>query len=231
MSFFHPTEPIIRRKQEDLDVQDLKGLLQVNWKLGQKTLISNVYTRIDQVFLIWGWTTLIIFAIAQFMPVSWTIQAYWWSALTVVGTLGMVALTRCWVRIEQVSWLLYGWATLMVAGLGLTNFGIFWGRPEILLNLCPLWLTVCGLGYFLTAFALRSRAFLLSGLIHVLGIFLLSQFSALQFLTTGLIMAGTMLFLAETQWDMRPPVESQFLTVRELEFNREQQKKRNRNSR
>ncbi|MGC9526525.1 MAG: hypothetical protein ACP5D7_13400 [Limnospira sp.] len=231
MSFFHPTEPIIRRKQEDLDVQDLKGLLQVNWKLGQKTLISNTYTRIDQVFLIWGWMTLIIFAIAQFMPISWTTQAYWWSALTLFGTLGMVALTRCWVRIERVSWLLYGWAILMAAGLGLTNFGIFWGRPEILLNLCPLWLTVCGLGYFLTAFALRSRTFLLSGSIHISGIFLLSYFPTWQFLTTGLIMAGTMLFLAETQWDMRPPIDSPFLTVQELAFNRQQQKKRNRNFR
>ena len=230
MDFFNPTEPIIRQKQDHLDVQDLKGLLKLNWKLGNKTLISNAYTRIDQVFLIWGWMTLVIFAIAQFMPISWTTQAYWWSALTVFGTLGMVALTRWWVRIEQVSWLLYGWTVLMAVGLGLTNFGIFWGQSQILLNLCPLWLVVCGVGYFLTAFALRSRAFFVAGLIHVLGIFLLSVFPMWQFLTTGLIMAGTMLFLAETQWDMRPPVESPFLTLQELAFNREQQNKRRLNS-
>ena len=226
MTIFQPTEPIIRVKQQHLDVQDLKGLITINWKIGNRTLFSGVYTRIDQVFLLWGLISLIIFITAQFFPISWIDQAYYWSGLTLLATVGMIGLTYCWVRIERVTWLVYCWALLMFAGIGLTNFGIFLGRPSILANLCPLWLTVCGLGYLATGIALVSRSFTLAGLLHFLAIFLLPYAIGWQFLITGMILAGTLIFFAEVQWDMRPPIESPFLTVEQLAFNREHHRRR-----
>jgi hypothetical protein len=225
MSFFNPTEPPIRAKQEQLDVQDVKGLWKINWEIGDFGKICRFYTRIDQVFLIWGLCTFIIFTIAQFLPVSWTTQAYCWSVLTLVGTLTMVALTHYWSRVEQVTWLVYWWVMLMLVGLGLTNFGIFWGWGTILLNLCPIWLALSALGYWGTAIALRSRAFTWAGGVHLLAIFLLPLVTW-QFLTTGLIMGGTLLFFAEVQWDMNSLMESPLLTLEQLAFNREQQRRR-----
>ncbi len=226
MSFFHSTEPIIRIKQQDLDVQDLKGLLKIQLKIGDLTLFSGFYTRIDQVFWLWAVSTLIIFMIAQFFPISWISQAYWWSVLTVVATLAMGALAYCWVRVEQVTWIIYWWALLMFGGLGLTNFGIFWGWSSLLPHLCPLWLMLCALGYFGTAWGLRSRAFILAGLFHLLGMVIIPYVGGWQFFTTGAIMSGTLLLLAEFQWDMSTPIESKLLTVEELSFNQDQHRKR-----
>ncbi|MBD2482901.1 hypothetical protein H6G57_12870 [Planktothrix sp. FACHB-1365] len=226
MSFFHPTEPIIRSKQNHLDIQDLKGLLKINLKFGNITLLSSFYTRIDQVFLLWGWISLIIFAIAQFLPISWITQAYWWSILTIVGTIGMMALSYYWVQVERLTWMVYWWVALMVLGLGLTNLGIFWGWSEILMNLCPLWLGLCALGYLGTGIGLHSRAFLIAGFIHFWGIFLLPYFIGWQFLISGLILGGTLLFFAEVQWDMRSQIESYLLTAEEMAFNQEQHQRR-----
>jgi hypothetical protein len=54
MSFFNASEPLIRRKQEALDLQDLQGLLRLRWRVGPVNLFSLLYTRIDQVFVVWG---------------------------------------------------------------------------------------------------------------------------------------------------------------------------------
>ncbi|HAJ63681.1 MAG TPA: hypothetical protein DCP31_34325, partial [Cyanobacteria bacterium UBA8543] len=89
MSFFNPSEPIIRSKQESLDFQDRQGLLRIHLELGNKTLISAFYTRIDQVFILWGFISAIIFVSAQFVPISWVIQAGFWSVLTLFGTVAM----------------------------------------------------------------------------------------------------------------------------------------------
>lgn len=226
MAFFNPTEPIIRSKQPELDIQDLKGLLKINLKLGNITILSSFYTRIDQVFLLWGWISLLIFIIAQFLPISWITQAYLWSTLTVIGTLAMTGLSYYWVKIEQVTWIVYWWMLLMLIGLGLTNLGIFGGWGDILMNLCPLWLGLCSLGYIGTGIGLRSRAFLLAGFLHIIGIFLLPYLIAWQFLASGLIMGGTLLFFAEVQWDMRSPIESYLLTAEELAFNQQQHQRR-----
>jgi hypothetical protein len=43
-----------------------------------------------------------------------------------------------------------------------------------------------------------------------------------QFLATGLVMAGSLLFLSEVQWDMRPPIEFNLLTLEQRQFNQEQ---------
>lgn len=226
MTFFNPTEPIIRSKQPELDIQDLTGLLKINLKFGKITILSSFYTRIDQVFLLWGWISLIIFIIAQFLPISWMTQAYWWSILTVIGTLGMTGLSYYWVKIEQVAWIVYWWMLLMLIGLGLTNLGIFGAWGDILMNLCPLWLGLCALGYIGTGIGLRSRAFLLAGFLHIIGMFLLPYLIGWQFLASGLIMGGTLLFFAEVQWDMRSPIESYLLTAEELAFNQQQHQRR-----
>lgn len=229
MTFFNPTEPIIRIKQPELDIQDLKGLLKIHLKLGNITILSSFYTRIDQVFLLWGWISLIIFMIAQFLPISWITQAYWWSTLTIIGTLGMTGLSYYWVKIEQVAWIVYWWMLLMLIGLILTNFGIFGGWSDILMSLCPLWLGLCAFGYLGTGIGLRSRAFLIAGFLHIIGIFLLPYLISWQFLASGLIMGGTLLFFAEVQWDMRSPIESYLLTAEQLAFNQQQHQRRQMN--
>ena len=79
MTFFNASEPLIRCKQEHLDVQDREGLLQLRWQIGNITLFSGLYTRIDQTFLLWGLVTGGIFFTAQFFPISWSFQAILWS--------------------------------------------------------------------------------------------------------------------------------------------------------
>jgi hypothetical protein len=82
------------------------------------------------------------------------------------------------------------------------------------------------LGYLATGLGLGSRAFILAGMIHLAAIPLCLSVVQWQFLITGLIMAGTLVLLAEAQWDMRPPVASQVLTDEQLAFNRQQEYKR-----
>jgi len=100
-----------------------------------------------------------MFGTAQFFPVSWMLQAGLWSVLGLVGTAAMVSMTYSWVKIERLTWVLYGWVILMLLGLVLTDFGIFLGWEKVLANLCPLWLGMSGIGYLGTGFAVRSRAF------------------------------------------------------------------------
>ena len=226
MSFFNASEPLIRKKQEALDIQDLQGLLRLRWRVGQVNLLSLLYTRIDQVFVVWGWITGLIFITAQFLPLNWQIQAVLWSVLTLTGTLMMSVLAWFWVRVEQLCWLVYLWAALMLIGLGLTDCGIFLSWGQILMQLCPLWLGLSAIGYFCTAWGVRSRTFLLAGIIHILGIVVLPYSAQWSFAVTGAFIAGTLLFLAEVQWDMRPPSATALLTVEQQQFNREQQQRR-----
>ncbi|ACB50652.1 hypothetical protein cce_1302 [Crocosphaera subtropica ATCC 51142] len=219
---FKLSQPLLRFKQKDLDIQDLCGLLKIYGRIGQKTLFYRFYTRIDQVFLLWGIITAIIFMTAHFFPISWQFQAIIWSVLTLVGSVTMACLTYFWVTVEQLRWIVYLWIGLMVVGLGITDFGIFAGIGVILINLCPLWLGLTAIGYIVMGIGMSSQTFIISGLIHLLGIQLLTYFLQWQFLLTGIIMAGCLLLLAELQWDMRPPIESQILTAQEREFNRQQ---------
>ena len=221
MTFFNLSEPVFRTKQHALDVQDRRGLLQLKIAIQDNTLFSAIYTRIDQVFVIWGLIAAIIFFTAQFSPIDWITQAIFWSILTVVGTIAMSILTYFWVRVERLNWVLYGWILLMLGGVLITDFGIFYGSGKILMHLCDLWLILCGIGYVITGIGLRSRAFLVSAACHFLGILILPYCPGWQFLATGLIMAVNLLLFAETQWDMRPPVDRySLLTEQELEFNR-----------
>jgi hypothetical protein len=222
MAFFNPNEPLLRCKQEALDVQDLQGLLRIHCQIGSTQLFSALYSRIDQVFLLWGLISAAIFVTAQFLPISWSTQAILWSALTLIGSFGMTALAWFWVRVERLCWVIYAWVSLMLMGLLLTDLGIFLGWGFVLLNLCPLWLGLSAIGYFCTGLGLRSRTFILAGLFHLVGITLLPYSGGWQFVTTGIIMAGTLFFLAEVQWDMRPPLETAMLTVEQKQFNQEQ---------
>ncbi|MEB3182617.1 MAG: hypothetical protein VKL59_26805 [Nostocaceae cyanobacterium] len=227
MTNFSFSQPLLREKQEALDFQDLQGLLRLNLQIGNIKLLSGFYTRIDQVFLLWGAISAIIFLTAQFLPISWYTQAIFWSILTVIGTVGMVGLTWFWVSVERLRWVVYYWAILMLAGVTLTDLGIFLGWGEVLMHLCPLWLGLSALGYLGTGLGMRSRTFVIMALIHLAGIILLPYVGGWQFLTTGLVMGLSLLVLAELQWDMRPSIDDyNLLTPEQKEFNRQQQQQR-----
>jgi hypothetical protein len=221
------SQPFLREKQEALDFQDLQGLVRLKLQIGRLTLLSGFYTRIDQVFILWGAISAVIFLTAQFLPISWYTQAIIWTVLTIIGTVGMLILTWFWVCVEKLRWLVYYWAILMLGGVTLTDLGIFLGWAEVLMRLCPLWLGLSALGYLGTGWGMRSRTFLLIAFIHLVGIFLLPYVGGWQFLTTGLVMAMSLLVLAELQWDMRPAIEDyNLLTPEQKEFNRRQQQRR-----
>lgn len=223
MPLFNSGSPIIRRKQHALDFQDRQGLLTLKLQIKHKTLFNSIYTRIDQVFVVWGLITAVIFFTAQFAPIDWVTQAAFWSTLTLVGTIGMTMLTHFWVKVERLRWVLYAWIVLMLGGVALTDLGIYFGSGTILMNLCHLWLGLSAIGYFCTGWGLRSRAFFISGLFHIVGILILPYCIGWQFLVTGLVMTANLLMFAETQWDMRPPIDNYgILTEEQKEFNRQQ---------
>lgn len=223
MLLFNFAEPIIRRKQHALDFQDRQGLLTLKLQLKNKTLFNSIYTRIDQVFVFWGLITAVIFFTAQFAPIDWITQATFWSILTGIGTIAMTLLTHFWVKVERLRWVLYAWIAFMLGGMAITDLGIYYGSGTILMHLCHLWLGLCAMGYFCTGFGLRSRAFIVSGLFHILGIAILPYCIGWQFLATGLVMTANLLMFAETQWDMRPPIDNySLLSEEQKEFNRQQ---------
>lgn len=223
MSFFNPTDPILRPKQEALDYQDRQGILHLKLEIKNKKLFSTIYTRIDQVFVIWGLLSASIFITAQFSPINWTTQAIIWSILTVIGTIAMIVLTHFWVRVERLSWVLYCWVALMLVGVAITDLGVFLGWGQVLIHLSHLWLGLSALGYLLTGLGMRSRAFIISAIIHLLGIVALPYVGGWQFLTTGLLMVANLFIFAETQWDMRLPIENYgLLTQEQKQFNKQQ---------
>jgi hypothetical protein len=227
MTFFNPNEPLLRRKQHHLDIQDLKGLIRWHLHIKQRTVISWLYTRIDQVFLLWGWITGAIFLTPQVFPtVSWTDQAMFWSVLAVIGVSLMTHLAWFWVKVERLRWLIYLWSGLMLLGVGLTDYGIFAGVGSILIAICPLWLAICALGYGVMGVGMRSRTFLLVALLHLATIPLIPQMLSHQFLITGTVISGSLFLLAEVQWDMRPPLESPVLSAEQQAFNRKQNRLR-----
>ena len=201
MNLLHSTKPILRRKQRDIYCQEYQSLVSLYLKIAGKTLYSGLYSCLDQVFIIWGLIVAAIFVTAQFLPISWTTQAIVWSILTLAGTLSMMILTHFWVKQQQLNWILYLWVMLMVSGVILTDCSIFLGWGWLLIHLSHLWLGLCSLGYIITALGLSSRALLLVGLGHLLGIFSLPDVMGWVFLATAGIMVVSLLVLAETQWD------------------------------
>ncbi|MEG4857907.1 hypothetical protein QUB75_09720 [Microcoleus sp. K1-B6] len=206
MTFFNYSVPPLRRKQLNIEVQDLEGLWQVQFPLGKDRFYSQFYTCLDRTCLLWSLLLIPIFGTAQFFSVSWMLQAGCWSALSLVGTAAMVSMTYSWVKIERLIWVLYGWVILMLLGLLLTDLAIFLTWGKVLANLCPLWLGMSGIGYLGTGLAVRSRALLAASLFHLLGILILPYTGGWLFLFTGAIMVFSLLVLAELQWDMRQPI-------------------------
>ncbi|MEP6517311.1 hypothetical protein [Microcoleus vaginatus] len=206
MTFFNYSVPPLRRKQINIDVQDLEGLWQVQFPLGKDRFYSQFYTCLDRTCLLWSLLLIPIFGTAQFFSVSWILQAALWSALSLVGTAAMVSMTYSWVKIERLIWVLYGWVILMLLGLLLTDLAIFLSWGKLLANLCPLWLGMSGIGYLGTGFAVRSRALLAASLLHLLGILILPYTGGWYFLFTGTVMVFSLLVLAELQWDMGQPL-------------------------
>ena len=221
MTIGFSSEPLLRSKQHDLDVQDLQGA----WHF-RHTLFgygfSSIYTRVDQVFVLWGGLALLMFASAQVVHASWQQLALMWSLLTVIGTMAMVAMVRFWARVEQLLWLVYSWAGLMLVGTAITDWGVFGYVGPVLINLCPLWLGLCAIGHGLTGWGIRSRTFLGLTAIHVLAAMTVSQFGAWQYPVTGLVIGGSLLLLTQLQWDMRPPIEYAVLSEQQRAFNRQQ---------
>jgi hypothetical protein len=226
MSAFRLTTPVIRRKQAALDVQDLEGLWHIGIQVRDVKLFSSSYTRIDQVFLLWGTICAVIFMAAQFLTIDWRYQAVIWSILTIIGSWGTYRLAWYWVTIEGLRWVVYVWVGLMLCGVGITDWGMFGGGWWILSQLAPLWLGLCAIGYLITGWGLRSRAFLVSSVLHLIGVMLLACIPDWQFLVTGLITAGCLFFLAAVQWDMSSNPDSQRLTVAQKQFNLAQQEQR-----
>ncbi|MEO0842561.1 MAG: hypothetical protein AAF063_27165 [Cyanobacteria bacterium J06643_5] len=222
MTFLTLSQPFLRDKQKDLDYQDLQGIWRISGKIGNIRVISGFYTRIDQVFIVWGLICAGIFITAQFLPISWTTQAVLWTTLTVIGSAIMIAFTWFWVSVERLRWLIYAWVTLILGGVVLTDLGIFLGWGQVLISLCPLWLGLSAVGYLITAWAVKSRTFVITAAIHLLGIALLPYCAGKQFLITGLVMGISLLLLAELQWEMRPPINYDLLTPEQKEFNRQQ---------
>ncbi|MDY6899626.1 MAG: hypothetical protein SWZ49_16340 [Cyanobacteriota bacterium] len=222
MTFLTLSQPFLRDKQEDLDYQDLKGIWRISGKIGNIRVISGFYTRIDQVFIVWGLICAGIFMTAQFFPISWTTQAILWTTLTAIGSATMIAFTWFWVTVERLRWLIYAWVVLMLGGVVLTDLGIFLGWGQVLMRLCPLWLGLSSIGYLITAWAVKSRTFVITAAIHLMGIALLPYCGGSQFLITGLVMGISLLLLAELQWEMRPPINYDVLTPEQKEFNKQQ---------
>jgi hypothetical protein len=201
MSFFNPNVPLLCPKQNVQELPDSPGLWRCCWQVGDITLVSTFYTPLDQVCLVWGVISLVIFTTAQFLPISWLDQAVWWSILTLIGTVGMVVLTPSWLKGAELGWVVYSWVFLMLLGVVITDLAIFLSWGDVLTSLCQLWLGLVGLGYLFTGLGMRSRTLILTSLVHLLGIAALPYMSTMQFLVTGVIMGGSSLLLAVFQWD------------------------------
>lgn len=201
MSFFNIDTPIFVRKRSAFDSPEMPGLWRVHWQFKDYVLYSSFYTRHDQACLLWGTIAALIFSSAQFLPVGWTTQVLLAASLTVMGILGMVGLTWKFARFERLNWVLSSWAGLMLTGAIATYEGVFGGWTWILVQVCPLWLGLSGIGYLVTGMGMRSRLFVLLGLIHLITITLLPFIPAWKPLATGLVISMSAFLIAEFQWD------------------------------
>jgi hypothetical protein len=114
----------------------------------------------------------------------------------------------------------------MIIGVIVTNWGIFGNGWSVLPYLSSLWLGLSAIGYLITGWGLRSRAFLFCGGLHLVAIILLPHIPTWQYLFSGFITAGSLFLLASFQWDMYFDSNSQILTEQQKQFNIDQAKKR-----
>ncbi|MFM7425952.1 MAG: hypothetical protein ACKO7W_13335 [Elainella sp.] len=201
MAFFNPEIPLLSRKPAAGDLSATAQVWRVQCQVGAFTLWSAFYTRHDQACLNWGLLTASIFAIAQFVPLSWITQAIMASALTGLGCGAMAWLTWRYTAVEQLAWILYSWLGLMLLGTVITDLSLWCSWSRIVMEICPLWLGICDVGYLITGLGMRSRLILLCSGLHILTIGLLPYVGGWQPLLTGLVISGSALVLAELQWD------------------------------
>lgn len=198
---FSSDVPIISRKRSAFEIADSPGLWRIHWQIDRYIILSTFYTQHDQACLLWAVLTSGIFLMAQFCPISWVVQATIASVLTLIGSAAMFYLAQNFTTVERLGWVLQTWLGLMAVGILLTDLSILRGWGVVLLHICPLWLGLSAVGYFVTGLAMRSRAFMLAGFLHLLGIGLLAWVGPWQALTSGLIISGSVWMAAELQWD------------------------------
>ena len=226
MTSFNLKEPSPLSSSKTIGMQDFGGLVRVHFQtqagrsLGQAKQVTHhfinnrvralfgralavTFTEIDRAFLVWGSIALIIFFLAQFSALSWHAQSAIDAALTGFGIVSTAKLTWRLAHSERLSWVICLWAVLMAGGMITTAYGIFCGIGIILINLCPLWLCLCALGYFAMAVGLGSRSFSAASAVHALAVPFLSVHPSYQFLTSGLVMALTLFFFSFVPWDMK----------------------------
>jgi hypothetical protein len=201
MAFFNSSVPLLSSKPPTDAVTVSPSIWRVHFSVINAVIWSSFYTRHDQACLIWGVLTAGIFAIAQVVPLSWTTLALIASILTGMGSIGMTWLAWRYTHVDQLAWILYTWLILMLMGTAITNLSVWHGWGLILCNLCPLWLTLCGIGYFITGIGMRSRLILLCSAMHFLSIGFLHLLPNYQLLLTGIVISSSAFLLAEFQWD------------------------------
>ncbi len=219
MTSFDLSEPLLPPHAETVGMQDLNGLIKAHVKqqaahpLLSKFLLPSTlpfsfsFSQLDQAFLVWGVIALAIFSLAQFSTLSWMTQSLLDAALTGIGIISTSKLTWRLACSERLKWVVCLWAVLMMGGMIATAYGIFCsnrpGAVLILLNLCPLWLGLCAVGYLAMSVGLQSRCFGAASWVHGSAVAALSIYPHDQFLITGLIMALTLFFFSVVPWDMR----------------------------
>jgi hypothetical protein len=201
MAFLNHAQFPLRVKKITVETQQLEGIWYVNWQLGKNWIYSTFYTCIDRVCIVWSVMLIAMFSTAQFLPINWILLAKLWSILSCIGIATMIILANEWAKKRQATWLLYCWTIFILTGVVATDLALFLGWGGILTNLCTLWLGLSTMGYLCTAIAMRSLAFIVVAIVHILFIFILPYVIAWQFMLTGTFMALSLLVLAEFQWD------------------------------
>jgi hypothetical protein len=197
---FDRSRPPFRLKSDNLPRDEQEGVLFL--RSPSSTRHSRLYySRLDQALLLWAIAIAIIFFTAQFHAFDWHHQARAWSAVSLAALVLSSLRAWPWAVALQRRWLLVWWGGIMLLGLGLTDYGIYHSVIPILLNLCPLWLGLSALGYGVTALAMGSQALLGITAVHGLAIGLLHLWPAGLFCITGLTMAGSLILLAQLEWD------------------------------
>lgn len=209
MTFFNTAIPLLSRKRLEFTRPTSPDVQFIHVRVHNRTLFLSFYTRHDQACLLWGMISFSIFGAAQFALVDWITQATIASILTVVGVTGMAVLMGRFLRFDAIAWILYIWIVLMGMGIILTDAGLYYGWSFVLGSLCPLWLGLCGVGYTLTGWGMRSRLILGCGALHFLAILVLPWLTPWQPLATGLVIGGCVTALGELQWDANGVCEYQ----------------------
>ena len=196
-------QPIFCLKRDLPAPDERHGLIALNWFLFGSIHLKTYFTRLDQALMLWGGVTAIIFGTVQLSRLTWFTQAAIASILTLGATLATVGLAWGWATVKQARWVIGVWAVLMVGAIALNDYGVFTGNGLILRHLCCGWLGLCGVGYWVTAMGMRSRALAGVGLVHWVAIPVIGAMPSWQFSLTGSTLTLSLWLLGTLQWDHR----------------------------